>query len=502
LISRYSLDADIKQALKKSKWSIDSYQNAVMLYRNASGKEQKREMERLIQLIKTDFESEVVANDKRLIQLRKLNGDLFTLTNQTSLFEKSKKELADWNKKVAELTTKIKKLETELEEIKSNKIYENAFEWRFEFPEVLNDDGDFVGFDVVIGNPPYFIMTKQNTDNSSLNYLLSEYVSIRNSSSKNIFPLFIEKGVLILKDFGQHAMIVPEGLFNTRSYSDCVSLMNSNGSTEAITTIEGMIFDEANTGNIIFVFGKRSEKNTELFHFNSSQALTKREPEDLSVINKIGKGDGVLLVKEVCDLFKGMVVKDRNKFVFDKLDEKFRNRFLLGNCISKWIIHKYEYTDYDSLTIIGGTKLKSRHDVFPRILIRRTGDYLCCAYLEEPALTESTLYSCWSTSGDFDNRYILALFHSKLYDYFIKKLMVTNKQAFPQILMTDIENLPIKKIDPVEQEVFISKITQILEAKRIDQAADTNELERENDQMVYKLYGLTEDEIKIVEGVK
>ena len=46
-------------------------------------------------------------------------------------------------------------LETELEEIKNNKIYENAFEWRFEFPEVLNDEGDFIGFDVVIGNPPY-----------------------------------------------------------------------------------------------------------------------------------------------------------------------------------------------------------------------------------------------------------------------------------------------------------------------------------------------------------
>ena len=65
------------------------------------------------------------------------------------------KEKADWEKKLKKLTAEIKKLEAELEEIKNNKIYENAFEWRFEFPEVLNDDGDFVGFDVVIGNPPY-----------------------------------------------------------------------------------------------------------------------------------------------------------------------------------------------------------------------------------------------------------------------------------------------------------------------------------------------------------
>ena len=66
-----------------------------------------------------------------------------------------KKEKMAWNKKVEQLTEETKKLETEIETIKANKIFENAFEWRFEFPEVLNDEGEFVGFDVVIGNPPY-----------------------------------------------------------------------------------------------------------------------------------------------------------------------------------------------------------------------------------------------------------------------------------------------------------------------------------------------------------
>jgi adenine-specific DNA-methyltransferase len=500
LISRYSLDADIKQALKKSKWSIDSYRLAVMMYRNATSKEQKREMERLIESIKTDFETEVAANDNRLLQVKKLNGDLFNLTNQTSLFERSKKELADWNKKVNELTAKIKNLETELEEIINNKIYENAFEWRFEFPEVLNDEGDFVGFDIVIGNPPYFIMTKQNMNISLLHFLLTEYVSIKNSSSKNIFPLFIEKGISLLNHYGQQAMIVPEGLFSTRSYSDCVNFMNSQGVTETITTIEGMIFEEATTGNLIFIFGKSSESKTERFHFNDFQTLVPKPKEDLSLIHKISSVDSVTLVKDVCELFKGMVVKDRKTVVFIEYNENLKNKFLLGNCISKWKIHKYEYTDYNSLTIIGGTKLKRKHDIFPRILIRRTGDYLCCAYLEEPALTESTLYSCWTKSTDFNNKYILALFHSKLFDYYIKKLMITNKQAFPQILMTDIENLPLKRISDIDQDVFISKIDEILSVKKSDPTANTRIIEKEIDQLVYELYGLTEEEIKIVEG--
>jgi type II restriction/modification system DNA methylase subunit YeeA len=112
-------------------------------------------MERLIADIKSDFRTEISLNDPKVKKLRKLQGELFQLTNQGQLFEMSKKEKAEWNRKVKQLTEETKKLETEIEEIKSNKIFENAFEWRFEFPEVLNDDGDFVGFDVVIGNPPY-----------------------------------------------------------------------------------------------------------------------------------------------------------------------------------------------------------------------------------------------------------------------------------------------------------------------------------------------------------
>lgn len=155
LVSRFDLDADLKQALKKSKWTIDSYRVAVDSYRNAENKEQKREMERLIAEIKGDFRSEISLNDPKVVKLRKLSGEIVKLTTQEQLFEMSKKETATWNKRLKNLTTEAQKLEQEIEEIKANKIFENAFEWRFEFPEVLNDEGDFVGFDVVIGNPPY-----------------------------------------------------------------------------------------------------------------------------------------------------------------------------------------------------------------------------------------------------------------------------------------------------------------------------------------------------------
>ena len=112
-----------------------------MTYRNAQSKEEKREMEKLIAQIKNDFESDVAANDKRVLKLNKAKGELFALTTQTTLFDRTKAEKTTWDKQVKTLTDNIFSLETELEGIRSNKIYENAFEWRFEFPEVLNEEG-------------------------------------------------------------------------------------------------------------------------------------------------------------------------------------------------------------------------------------------------------------------------------------------------------------------------------------------------------------------------
>jgi adenine-specific DNA-methyltransferase len=76
---------------------------AVDTYRNAESKEQKREMEKLIADIKSDFRSEISLNDPKAKKLRTLGGELVKLTTQQSLFEMSDKEKKDWNKKVIQL---------------------------------------------------------------------------------------------------------------------------------------------------------------------------------------------------------------------------------------------------------------------------------------------------------------------------------------------------------------------------------------------------------------
>ncbi|MCC5851070.1 MAG: Eco57I restriction-modification methylase domain-containing protein [Verrucomicrobia bacterium] len=199
LISRFDLDSDLKTALRKSKWTIDGYRVAVMSYRNAQTKEQKRKMRQLINDIKGDFEAEIHANDPRVRRKNKLTGRLNELTLQTRLFEQTPKEKAAWNKEVKKLTADIGKLDHEIETIRGNRIFENAFEWRFEFPEVLDNEGAFIGFDAVIGNPPYVQIQSLPADIKE-GLANGGYQSF--GKTADLYCLFFERALRILKPHG------------------------------------------------------------------------------------------------------------------------------------------------------------------------------------------------------------------------------------------------------------------------------------------------------------
>lgn len=205
LVSRFAIDADLKQALKKSKYSIDSYRAAVSTYRNAQNKDEKREMEKLIGDIKSDFRSEITRNDPKIKKLYLLNGELVKVTTQQSLFEMSAKEKAAWNKQVEQLTVEVQKLEAEIETIKANKIFENAFEWRFEFPEVLDENGAFIGFDVVIGNPPYI---RQEEFSPLKPHLLANFTQT-GLGTADLFVYFVELAFRVMKQEAEFAFIIP-----------------------------------------------------------------------------------------------------------------------------------------------------------------------------------------------------------------------------------------------------------------------------------------------------
>lgn len=201
LISRFALDADLKPVLQKSKWNLQDYRLAISSYQHATDKAEKHELMRLVEGIKNDFQSHIYGNDPKIKQLSRLRGQLELLRNKTQigdLFEKLKE--ADVSEDLQKLEQQFQKLQSEIEEIRHNKIYENAFEWRFEFPEVLNEDGAFVGFDAIIGNPPYI---RQEEFSALKPYLQGQYTTY--AGTADLLVYFIELGLKLLR---------PDGLFN------------------------------------------------------------------------------------------------------------------------------------------------------------------------------------------------------------------------------------------------------------------------------------------------
>lgn len=250
LVSRFAIDADIKDVLKNAKqWNIESYKMAVDGYRNAKSKDEKRELESLIEKIKGDFKSEVDRPFKKKISDARGKAEKYAIdiTNLTAFGQQiDKKLLKNHEDAVAQLT----KLESEREDIISNKIYENAFEWRFEFPEVLNDEGDFVGFDVVIGNPPYGV--NFNKENGKLYVSLFDTFNLRGES----YTLFIERAICVLKKAGYFGFIIPDTILNLGFTEAIRKYVLKNTKVDELTLLPSNVFVDATVDTILLFFKK------------------------------------------------------------------------------------------------------------------------------------------------------------------------------------------------------------------------------------------------------
>ncbi|WP_223788781.1 DUF7149 domain-containing protein [Marinicella meishanensis] len=263
LISRFALDADLKKALKQSKYDIISYRAAVSTYRNATDKSQKRAMRELIDEIKNNFQSEINKNSKDFRDLRKFQGQLVALTQQVDVFADSLAKQRDTNKKITELTQKSKKLEAKLEAIKNNAIYRNAFEWRFEFPEVLDNAGNYQGFDVVIGNPPYMrVQEIKKTQPDAKIYYEKTYQSAQ--GAYDLANLFFEKAVMLAHKHAHNAYIMPHKFLNSSSASVFRDYLTEGQYISKISHFgANMIFEDAITYTAIVQFNKTESNGFE-----------------------------------------------------------------------------------------------------------------------------------------------------------------------------------------------------------------------------------------------
>ncbi|MDD2636350.1 MAG: Eco57I restriction-modification methylase domain-containing protein, partial [Bacteroidales bacterium] len=586
LVSRFDIDSDLKKALKKSKWTIDSYRIAVATYRNAQNKEQKREMEHLITDIKSDFRSEISLNDPKLKRLNKLSGELFSLTQQQSLFEMSKKEKAAWNKKVENLTKQTKKIEAEIEEIKNNKIYENAFEWRFEFPEILNDDGDFVGFDVVIGNPPYI---KEYEGKEIFDGLRNNEIY---QGKMDIWYMFGSDGIKLLKKNGYLNFIAPNNWTTNAGASKFRNFTLENVKIkELIDFASFMVFDTASIQTMIMLFKKEKldkynfsfkkitcEKPTledalNLIHNIQNQANEFLKPK--IIINKY-RDKNFTFSSNINDVLLDKIFSKAN-FKLDKNDEvangihphhdfvnkkialQLNNTFNVGDGIfglseteknnlnlsdrelelikpyftSEQFFRYYANNKNKLWLIYTSSKFKNPNEILPYPNIKKHLDQFQTVITSDnkpyglhrtrvedffvgekiivqrkcpnkPVFTYTDFNSYVSATfyviktKRVNQVYLTGLLNSKLIEFWLRhrgKMQGNNYQIDKGPLL----DLPLISPDNNSQIIISELVSKIIDTKKQDPSADTTSLESEIDRLVYELYGLSKEEIEIIE---
>ncbi len=509
LVSRFAIDADLKQALKKSKWTIDSYRIAVATYRNAESKEQKSEMERLIAGIKSDFRSEISLNDPKVKKLHKLSGYLYQMTNQGQLFAMSKKDKTDWNKKVTQLTEETKRLEAEIEEIKANKIFENAFEWRFEFPEVLNDDGDFVGFDVVIGNPPYINFA--NLPETEREYY-KKFELYKNKT--DLYAFFVGLGAKIKNDNGFICLIIPHTWVSTTSFLPLRKLLLDEVNLMSIVELDFGVFKDAYVKTVIIQTDNKQKDKIRLLDENfvlkveiPRETILKDEelkinltwnPVKHNIYTKI-KTDATKL-GDIIHFSRGIKTSNDSRFLFKENKGQDYYKVIRGRNIKAYRIdYENEYIWYrpDLMKEKAGC-LPHTKELFltpEKIITQRvnsSGQLLATYDNEQFFCLDTTNVSSEIIDKNCDLKFIVGVMNSKLINWWFN-----DEFKNPTISGYELHQIPIKRNKQIENE--ISKLVEITLENNKSQQDIKNQL-KQIDSLVYELYDLTEEEIKIIEN--
>jgi methylase of polypeptide subunit release factors len=523
LISRYSLDADIRTALRSSKWTVDNYREAVMTYRNAQSKEEKRSMEELIEKIKTDFETEIAHNDKRFLKLNKLKGEMMSLSGQTSMFELSRKEKEEWNKKLSRLTTDIQKVESELSEIKNNKIFENVFEWRFEFPEVLSNDGDFVGFDVVIGNPPYLSGNAYRYLHKFFNenYEVAEY-------QLDLYTFFIELSERIMKLQGVMALITPNSWLKNLKMLKTRKYVLSKLKVFSINPNISKVFEEAQVDTLIFIAKKsslldeidintikpdgtilRKHKIHQEVFLKSTDLIIDTEANDSirSLIKKI-RANSVPL-EQLFEITRGVNPYDKYR---GQSEETIKNKvyhctFAKDSTFRPELRGKhvglYHYRWDEKHYISYGDWLAAPRDpkfftgdriIFREILGRR----FVCAFIEEDFIIDRSLYIAKPKNSSVSCHYILGLLASKLLIWLFRHEKNEFDDLFPKIRLEEFKNLPINNNESLQGQIE-STVKQLILRNNSGIDEEIIELEEILDHLTYQIFGLSDEEIMLIE---
>ncbi|EHM7469472.1 Eco57I restriction-modification methylase domain-containing protein [Campylobacter coli] len=525
------------------------------------------------------FKKEMKSFNDKCEKYSKKYGNFLAVDDENlKFFVSANLTLFDFDEK--EATKEFANLKKEYDNI-FNLESNHPFEWRFEFPEILDDDGNFKGFDLIIGNPPYI---RQEELKELKPHLAKNYKVYKGTS--DIYTYFYELGFNVLKENGILSFIT-SNKYTRAGYGEALrEFLLKNVKVLEYTDLNGIkVFDSATVDTSILCFEKSKSKDNKFKYLALSNEILKTCAYDIGLYKDFAEFSQNSLSKESftfsdentsalkakierigtplkewqgLNIYRGILTgyneafiittEKRNEILANCKDEaeKERTAKLIRKMLRGRDIKRYSY-EWAGLWVIGTfPSLKIDIEQYPALKqylsqflprIEQSGEKGCrkktsnkwfetqdnIAYYEEfekekivyPETTQGA-YFVYDNKGIFlektaffivceNLKYLLGLLSSNLITYYYKNFSQGCKLGTKgyQYNKHALENLPIPKINSKNQNIvdeLINLVDEILKAKEQDKNANTQELENKINSLVYKLYNLTEEEIKIIEG--
>ncbi|EAK3347766.1 class I SAM-dependent DNA methyltransferase [Campylobacter coli] len=585
---------NIKERINKYKRIVKDYKEGFYTDKNLIAKEIKNLQESFKNFcLKDKFNKEIKQLTNGANEYSKKYGDFLADEHHDekfkSFFSKNMFEFSFDEKVAIKEFANLKKEYDNIFNLESN----HPFEWRFEFPEILDDDGNFKGFDLIIGNPPYI---RQEELKELKPHLAKNYKVYKGTS--DIYTYFYELGFNVLKENGILSFIT-SNKYTRAGYGEALrEFLLKNTYILKYIDLNGIkVFDSATVDTSILCFEKSKSKDNKFKYLALSNEILKTCAYNIGLYKDFAEFSQNSLSKESftfsdentsalkakierigtplkewqgLNIYRGILTgyneafiittEKRNEILANCKDEaeKERTAKLIRKMLRGRDIKRYSY-EWAGLWVIfipwhfpnvekPKTMLENEQDLkeqYPSLykhllshkerLSKRNKEETGIRYewyclqrwganyyqeferekigwqriTQEPSfilekeyiLLDSMAFMVANSKNEL--KYLLGFLNSNLIFYYFKNIGHLYSDKGFLLSNQYVEKFPIPKINSKNQKLadeLINLADDILKAKEQDKNANTQELENKINSLVYKLYNLTEDEIKIIEN--
>nr|WRE04777.1 Eco57I restriction-modification methylase domain-containing protein [Helicobacter pylori] len=522
LISRFNLNDDLKK-IPNIKQKIQEYKDLVAQYKdpNPLYPLNKADLINKIQDLKNTFsltlkDPKTKAELEKAIEKHIKDYNYFALDDKSllaglnyftpSLFGTPKLSPKEEEEAFASYG-RIRALRKKLDDALSGGEYHNAFEWRFEFPEVLNDEGDFSGFDCIIGNPPY-INTRELSKNNSITKEKYRQIYREVSGSYDIFILFILMG-LRLQKVSNFAWIIPNKFTSTEYGRPIFEKLKSENKIKSIVDVSYIKTFESASVYPILLIGKNNSVYSE-YYIESQDDLSDNNLKErtLSIANlrfitmaqyglKFQSGTTGFEAQKIFSYIKSGYQQDSIPFAVSGSVDKYV-------CDISRVPYMRKRFKYPHISVkVPVAKTKIDFWINEKIVIAGMTKIIEAYYTKTPLALGVGIYAIYDFCG-INPLLILGVLNSSFMSWYARENFKDKHMSGGYLGLNkgNLEKLPmfeLTKSNKPTADKIIALVDKILQAKEKDPKANTQRLEKEIDALVYQLYNLTDEEIKIIE---